>query len=135
MTTEIPIRYEERIVERLVPVIAPADSASIAALFECDSLNHVIMKSLSEQKGKNVESRFTYARGSLKYNFMTAPSISYARVKDSLIYREVPVKVPVEVKVNELTWWQKTEIYLFRIFGLILIVAIAWRIIKTKIHL
>ena len=135
LTAEIPIQYKERIVERLVPVMAPADSASIAALFACDSLNRVFMQSIGERKGKSIESHFSYTAGMLRYNFLATPGKSYITVRDSIIYREVAIKVPVEVKVNELTWWQKTEIYLFRIFGLILIVVIAWGVLKSKIIL
>ena len=105
--TEIPIQYREKIVERLVPVQAPADSSVVTAQFRCDSLNRVILKSLSELKGKNVQSGFTFSAGVMKYDFHTSSSLSYARVKDSIIYRDVPVKVTVDKPINYLTWWQK----------------------------
>ena len=131
---EVPILYRDKIVERLVPVSAPADSASISALFACDSLNRVILRSISELKGKSVQSRYTYYAGALKYNFATSPSPGYARVKDSIIYREVPVKVPVEVKVNELTWWQKTQIKLFWLLCALTGAQIARYILSSKIN-
>jgi len=135
LPVEVPILTNVKIVERLVPVAAPADSANIVALFECDSLNRVIMKSLGEQKSKNVESRFSYKAGLLEYNFATAPSVSFATVRDSIVYREVAVKVPVEVKVNELTWWQKLWITIGKIgaaLGLIILVVF---IVKSKFSL
>jgi hypothetical protein len=130
---EVPIQYREKVVERLVPVQAPADSTSIEALFRCDSLNQVIMKSLTEQKGKGT-SGFTFDKGALKYNFKTASELSYAKAKDSIIYREVPVKVPVEVKVNELTWWQKLWIRVGQVVGALGVVAIAVYFIKSKLN-
>lgn len=132
---EVPIQYREKIVERLVPVQSPADSATIAALFECDSTNQVIMKTISEQKGKSVNSRFTFDKGLFNYNLKTAPELSYAKVKDSIVYREVAIKVPVEVKVNELTWWQKTQIIGFRILAGLIAAGLAWRFLKPKISL
>ena len=132
---EVPLQYREKIVERLVPVAAPADSANITALFECDSLNRVIMKSLDEQKSQNVKSRFSYNAGLLRYNFATAPTISFATVRDSIVYREVAVKVPVEVRINELTWWQKLWITIGKVAaGLGLIILVVF-IVKSKFSL
>jgi len=132
---EVPLQYREKIVERLVPVAAPADSANITALFECDSLNQVILKSLDEQKSQNVKSRFSYNAGLLRYNFATAPAISFATVRDSIIYREVAVKVPVEVKINELTWWQKLWITIGKIAAGLGTVVLVVFIVKSKFSL
>lgn len=43
-----------RVNDRDVPVVTPADSASILALLECDSLNRVIMRQLEIEKGKRI---------------------------------------------------------------------------------
>lgn len=132
---EVPIQYKEKIVERMVPVQSPADSANVIALFECDSTNQVIMKALNEQKGKSINSHFTFDKGLFNYQLKTDPQLSYAKVKDSIVYREVAIKVPVEVKVNELTWWQKTQIVAFRILAGLLIAGLAVQFLKTKINL
>lgn len=47
-TTEINVR------DREVPVTIPADSASILALLECDSLNRVVMRELEIERGKRI---------------------------------------------------------------------------------
>lgn len=47
-TTDITVR------DREVPVVTPADSASILALLECDSLNRVVMRELEIEKGKRI---------------------------------------------------------------------------------
>jgi len=132
---EVPLQYREKIVERLVPVAAPADSANIVALFECDSLNQVILKSLDEQKSQNVKSRFSYNAGLLRYNFATAPAISFATVRDSIVYREVAVKVPVEVKVNELTWWQRLWITIGKISAALGLIILVVFVVKSKFRL
>ena len=135
LPVEVPILTNVKIVERLVPVTAPADSANIMALFECDSLNQVILKSLDEQKSQNVKSRFSYNAGLLRYNFATAPLPSFATVRDSIVYREVAVKVPVEVKVNELTWWQKLWITIGKIAAGLGTVVLVVFIVKSKFSL
>ena len=43
-----------RVNDRDVPVVTPADSASILALLECDSLNRVIMRQLEIEKGRRI---------------------------------------------------------------------------------
>jgi hypothetical protein len=117
----IPLETKERIVERLVEVSAPADSASIKALLECNDKNQVILKQLSEEKSKSVQSKFSLSAGLLSYNFTTKPQIGFAKVRDTTIYKEKAVQVPYEVKINELTWWQRTQIILFRILVALII--------------
>ena len=43
-----------RVNDREVPVVTPADSASILALLECDSLNRVIMRQLEIERGRRI---------------------------------------------------------------------------------
>lgn len=46
------IVYSERLVTKYDTIITPADSASIKAYFECDSLGNVLIRELNEEKGK-----------------------------------------------------------------------------------
>ena len=132
---QVPIQYREKVVERLVAVQSPADSANIEALFECDSLNRVIMKTLNEQKSNNVSSRVTFAAGVMRYKLETRPDISYIPVKDSIVYREVAVQVPVEVKINVLTWWQQLWITVGKVaFGLIGLL-IGYTVLKARVNI
>lgn len=133
VVTEVPIQYREKIVERLVPVQAPADSSLITAQFECDSLNKVILKSLSELKSKNVQSGFSFDKGLLSYDLKTSPSLSYAKVKDSIVYQEVAVKVPYPVITNELTWWQKLWVKMGKGAAVIGAILIGFFIVKSRI--
>ena len=43
-----------RVNDRDVPVVTPADSASILAMLECDSLNRVIMRQLEIERGRRI---------------------------------------------------------------------------------
>lgn len=103
-------RVENRV--RLVPVKVDNDSSSLKALFECDSTMQVVLKAISEMKGVNVSSDFTFEKNLLSYKANFKPRHDSIIVRDSLIYREVPIEIPVEVKVNELHAWQKVLMWL-----------------------
>ncbi|OFX62692.1 MAG: hypothetical protein A2066_18845 [Bacteroidetes bacterium GWB2_41_8] len=108
--TEVPIHYKERIVERLVPMKVNNDSLKLRAMFECDSLNKVVLKQLKEDKTKGVESQFTFDNGQFDYNATAIHDTIYIAAKDSFIYKEVPVNVAVYVEVNKLTKLQVIQI-------------------------
>lgn len=103
-------RVETRV--RLVPVKVYNDSSSLKAFFECDSNMRVILKTMSEMKGVNVSSDIVFDNNELNYKVIFKPRKDSIIVRDSLIYREVPVEVPVEYKVNELHAWQKVLMWL-----------------------
>lgn len=131
---EVPIQYKEKIVERLIPVELPVDSANILALFECNDLNQVIMKELTEVKSKRIQSLFSFNAGQLKYNFKSALDTVYLPAKDSIVSRDVPVIVNVPgPEVNKLTKWQSTQIMAGRLLlGLILLFGI-YMLLKWKL--
>ena len=132
----VPIEYKERIVERLVPVELPADSADIRALFECNNLNQVILKELAEAKSKRIKSLFSFNNGLLKYDFKTSLDTVYVPGKEITITRDVPVYVNVPgPEVNKLTKWQSTQIMAGRLFfGLILLYGII-KLVRWKFKL
>lgn len=124
---DVQILRKERIVEKLIPVVNPADSTNIVALFECDEERQVILKQLSEEKSSRMESQFTFNSGQLKYKAQTKPQTVYLPSKDSIIYQDVPIKVNVPFEVNKITGWQWTQIYAGR---LLLGLALAFGIFK-----
>ena len=132
---EVPIQYKEKIVERLVPVNVPADSSAITALFECDSLNQVVLKQLDEEKTKRIQSAFNFNNGKLNYKTITEHDTVFVAVTDSTIYKEVPVKVEVPVITNKLTSWQTGQIHIGRLFLTILMAYGVYRFLKWKLKL
>jgi hypothetical protein len=104
---QVPIVTIERIQERLVPYALPGDSSSIKALFECDSLNRVQLKELSDLKASSWQGDFSFNEGVFNYNLKRPPDTVYLPVKDTHIEREKPVEVPIEVYINRLTNFQK----------------------------
>jgi len=132
---QVAIQYREKIVERLVPVVMPPDSASVKALFECNEKNQVVLKELTDIRSKNVRSRYSLTNGAFRYSALTKPDTVYLRAKDSIVSRDVPIRVEVPVEVNRLTWWQKTQIYAGRICFILFFLLGAYEIIKWKITL
>lgn len=117
---EVPVKHTERIVERLVPVQLPADSSAIFALFECDSTNQVILKQLGEEKSKRIQSLFTFDSGFLRYKAKTIHDTVYLPARDSIIYKEIPIRVEIPIEINRITKWQKIQMNAGRLFFLII---------------
>jgi hypothetical protein len=128
----VPIHSTERIVERLVPVPMPADSASIMALLECNDQNQVILKELSEAKSKNVQSQFDLLDGKIKYSLKTIKDIIYVPVVDSTLFKEVPIRVEVPIEVNVLTGWQWSQIYAGRVLLSLMFLFGVYKVLKWK---
>jgi hypothetical protein len=104
--SQVQIKTIEKEVEKLVPYALPADSTTLAALFECDSLNRVQLKEMSEMKAKRLQSDFSFANGLLQYKLKQPPDTIYIPGKDRYIYQDVPVEIVKEVIVYKQTDFQ-----------------------------
>lgn len=111
MPQQVPVKTTETIRERLVPVPVPSDSSLLTALFACDSLNNVYLKSISEQKGANLQSSVSFDGGELKYKTVYLHDTLYVPVTDTITITEVPITIEVPVETNRLLWWQKCLIW------------------------
>jgi len=132
---EVPIQYKEKIVERLIPIKINADSLKMRAFFECDSLNQVVMKNLSEHKSKGIESDLFFDKGRLDYDVKTNHDTIYLPSKETTITRDVPIRVEVPVTTNELTKWQSFQIIAFRILIALVLLVVAYRMFWSKVKL
>lgn len=103
----LPVLTKEKIVERLIPYALPADSSSVEALFECDSLNKVQLKEISELKAKGLRSRFSFDNGAFKYNLNQSTDTIYIPAKDSIVEREIPV--PVYIPAEPIIIYKQTQ--------------------------
>lgn len=129
---QVPVEYREKVVERMVAVQSPADSANLLALLECDSLNRVVLKQLSEAKGSRISTSFTLDSGLLSYKLRVRPELSYAKARDSIVYREVAVSVPVETVVNRLTWWQSFWVRVGKASAALMLIGALILFVKSK---
>jgi hypothetical protein len=131
----VPVILTEKttVKDKITPVTVEGDSSNITALFECDSLNKVIMKQLNEVKGNNVNSNAEFKDGQFKYKTVYKDREVFIHGKDSITIKEVPVPVPYPVEIERpLTGWQWFQIWCGRILigsAVLLILVIVGRMV------
>lgn len=93
------------VVEKLVEVQLPPDSAIIRALLECDENGKVILNWLDVTNSKNAQAQLTIdSLGNLLAKMNTQPDTVYLPSKEVTITKKEKVPYPVE---KELTKWQQ----------------------------
>ena len=93
------------VVEKLVEVQLPPDSATIRALLECDENGKVVLAWLNIANGKNAQAQLVIdSLGNLLAKMKTQPDTVYLPSKEVTVTKEVKVPYPVE---KELTKWQQ----------------------------
>lgn len=93
------------VVEKLVEVQLPPDSAIIRALLECDENGKVILNWLDVTNSKNAQAQLTIdSLGNLLAKMNTQPDTVYLPSKEVTITKKEKVPYPVE---KELTRWQQ----------------------------
>jgi hypothetical protein len=117
-------------------IIVPADSSWLQMLIECNEDGEAMIKQLiSYENGSRVQ----LPGVSLKNNILTAEckvdSLKvYAILKDRDTSRTTisKEKETVQVTVNYLTWWQKTQLILFKVFAGVIFIYLLFRNIIKK---
>lgn len=93
------------VVEKLVEVQLPPDSATIRALLECDENGKVVLAWLDIANSKNAQAQLVIdSLGNLLAKMKTQPDTVYLPSKEVTVTKEVQVPYPVE---KELSKWQK----------------------------
>ena len=93
------------VVEKLVEVQLPPDSATIRALLECDENGRIVLAWLDIANSKNAQAQLTIdSLGNLLAKMRTQQDTVYLPSKEVTVTKEVQVPYPVE---KELTRWQK----------------------------
>lgn len=93
------------IVEKLVEVQLPPDSATIRALLECDENGRVVLNWLDIANSKNAQAMLTIdSLGNLLSKMRTQPDTVYLPSKEVVVSKMEKVPYPVE---KELTRWQQ----------------------------
>lgn len=103
----VPIegQIDSVVVEKLVEVQLPPDSATIRALLECDENGRVVMNWLDIANSKNAQAMFTIdSLGNLLAKMRTQPDTVYLPSKEVVVSKTEKVPYPVE---KELTRWQQ----------------------------
>lgn len=106
-TKYVPVesKADSVVVEKLVEVQLPPDSATIRALLECDENGKVVLAWLDIANSRNAQAHLTIdSLGNLLAKMKTQPDTVYLPSKEVTVTKEVKVPYPVE---KELTRWQQ----------------------------
>lgn len=106
-TKYVPVEGQKDsvVVEKLVEVQLPPDSATIRALLECDENGKVVLSWLDIANSRNAQAQLVIdSLGNLLAKMKTQPDTLYLPSKEVTVNKEVQVQYPVE---KELTKWQK----------------------------
>lgn len=122
------------VVEKLVEVQLPPDSATIRALLECDENGKIVLNWLDIANSKNAQAMFTIdSLGNLLAKMKTQSDTVYLPSKEVTVTNEVKVPYPVE---KELTKWQKLCVnvggWAIGIVIITILVIGSWMISKLK---
>ena len=132
---QVPIesRTDSIYIETLIPVVNPADSAAIRALFECDENGKVVLRWLDIANTKNVQAQLTIDSLGNMIAKMNVPQDTVYIPSKKITVKEY-VEVPVEVE-KKLTRWQAMKVELggwaFGILIAFVLLAAGW-FIYTK---
>lgn len=122
------------VVEKLVEVQLPPDSATIRALLECDENGKVVLNWLDIANSKNAQAQLTIdSLGNLLAKMKTQPDTVYLPAKEVVISKKEKVPYPVE---KELTKWQKFCVNIGGwAIGIVIItipIVVGWMVYKLK---
>lgn len=93
------------IIEKLVEVPLPPDSATIRALLECDEHGRIVLRWLDIANSKNAKAQLTIdSLGNLLAKMKTKSDTVYLPAKEVVVSKKEKVPYPVE---KELTRWQQ----------------------------
>ncbi|EOA57280.1 hypothetical protein HMPREF1214_02794 [Bacteroides sp. HPS0048] len=128
----IESRTDSIYIEKLIPVITPADSAAIRALFECDENGKVVLRWLDVANTKNVQAQLTIDSLGNVIAKMKVPQDTVYIPSKKITVKEY-VEVPVEVE-KKLTKWQAMKVELggwaFGVLIAFVLLAAGWFIYK-----
>ncbi|WP_298072203.1 hypothetical protein [uncultured Bacteroides sp.] len=122
------------VVEKLVEVRLPPDSATIRALLECDENGKVVLSWLDIANSRNAQARLTIdSLGNLLAKMRTMTDTVYLPSKEVTVTKEMKVPYPVE---KELTRWQQMKLELGGwAFGIIItaaLIIVGWIVYKSR---
>lgn len=122
------------VIEKLVEVQLPPDSATIRALLECDENGRVVLSWLDIANSRNAQAQLTIdSLGNLLAKMRKKPDTVHLPSKEVTVTKEVKVPYPVE---KELTRWQQMKLELGGwAFGIIItaaLIIIGWIVYKSR---
>lgn len=125
-TKYVPVesKADSVVVEKLVEVQLPPDSATIRALLECDENGRIVLAWLDIANSRNARAQITIdSLGNLLAKMRTLQDTVYLPSKEITVTKEVQVPYPVEKRLTE---WQQVKL---RIGGWAIVIIITFFLI------
>lgn len=100
-----------RIVEKetLVPFANPADSLTLTALLECDSMSNILIRELDEYKSDRFSTRLSVNKGQIEYRIKKSNDTVYVPVKEkqemSSTDKHIHEVIIEKENIRGLFWW------------------------------
>jgi hypothetical protein len=130
----VPVETRTTVVERLVEVHTPADSAWLRAWLQCDSNYRVMLCGIDERKTSGMETSLTLSNNKLSYRVTRVSDTVYIPARDSIVVREIPLRVEIPVATNRLTGWQWFQVWTGRVLLGLLLILIFYCVIRWKLR-
>lgn len=117
--------------------VAPQDSASIKALFTCDSLNNALLNELSEKEGQRIKPSINLTKkedGSIEVEFQCKEDSlqTEIEIREKIIEEQREIIQTLEVE-KELTGWQKFIQAMGYVFLGVIVFGLIFTIIKFAV--
>lgn len=137
LTGTTTTRNEKELVRDTSVTVAPQDSASIKALFTCDSLNNALLKELSEKEGQRIKPSINLTKkedGSIEVEFQCKEDSlqTEIEIREKIIEEQREIIQTLEVE-KELTGWQKFIQAMGYVFLGVIVFGLIFTIIKFAV--
>lgn len=119
------------IVEKVVEVPLPPDSATVRALLECDEHGRIVLRWLDIANSKNAQAQLAIdSLGNLLAKMKTQPDTVYLPSKEVVVSKKEKVPYPIE---KELSKWQQIRLEIGG-FAIIILIIMAIALISYIIY-
>lgn len=109
------------------------DSSYYQALLDCQNGKVVVKEVIQSEPGRNLKSpKVRIDNNKLEVDCEARAQELFAQWKSTHELDKIIITTDVPVYTNNLTWWQTTQIKLFRIFGIVILLVAVWMYIKSK---
>ena len=128
------VRIERLTEYRDTTIQVPADSSWLQALIECDSNGHAYLREILAYKAGDqaIMPIVRIVDNTLQVDCICDSLAIYQKI--SKVYDHTiesrKEKETVTVEVNRLTWWQRTQVYGFRILAVVVLLFLAIKFLK-----
>lgn len=112
------------------------DSSYYEAYLECIEGKVVVKEVTKSEPGRNLKSpKVRIDNNKLQVDCEAQAYEKYLTWVSKYVEEHKDKTIQVPIVTNELTWWQQTQIKLFRILAIIVLLFIVWQILKKNLRI